>query len=211
MIGPKDSVILASLIKAIAGRPRKNFAAAAHEARTADAVAELSQRVLLDMDLAISIYLEALQTERDRVAAEQQEAEARQTRVVSALGSALKALAAGDLSIAIDQPFPEEYRSLRDDFHTAVGALESAISGVVESAASLSSASAQLARASDDLSLRSEQQAAQLERTVSTADEFSRAVSQTASDAVQAAGAAASTRREVEQGVAVVAQARTAM
>ena len=205
------SLILAGLIKAISARPRKALSGAVHEARTAEAVAELTQRVMLDMDLAISIYLDALQTERDRVAAEQQEAEARQTQVVAALGSALKALAAGDLSVSIDQPFPEEYRSLRDDFHTAVGALESAMSGVVESAAALSSASAQLASASDDLSLRTEQQAAHLERTVATADEIARAVSQTASDAAQAAGAAGSTRREVEQGVAVVAQARTAM
>ena len=205
------SMILAGLIKAVSARPRKTLANAAHEARTAEAVAELTQRVMLDMDLAISIYLEALQAERDRVAAEQQEAEARQARVVAALGSALKALAAGDLAVSIDQPFPDEYRSLRDDFHTAVGALAAAISSVAESASALSSASAELASASDDLSLRTEQQAAHLERTVATAEEISRAVSQSASDAAQAAGAAASTRREVEQGVAVVAQARTAM
>ncbi|MFN3537276.1 MAG: globin-coupled sensor protein, partial [Brevundimonas sp.] len=205
------SVILAELVKAVAARPRKRLAGAAHEAQTAEAVAELTQRVLLDMDLAISIYLEALQAERDRVASEQQEAEARQARVVTALGSALKALAAGDLSVSIDQPFPDEYSSLRDDFHTAVGALETAMSGVVESAAALSSASAQLATASDDLSLRTEQQAAHLERTVATADGIAKAVAQTAADAAQAAGAAASTRREVEQGVAVVVQARTAM
>jgi methyl-accepting chemotaxis protein len=205
------SLILAELVKAVAARPRKRFAGAAHEAQTAEAVAELTQRVLLDMDLAISIYLEALQAERDRVAVEQQEAEARQARVVTALGAALKALAAGDLSVSIDQPFPGEYSSLRDDFHTAVGALEAAMSGVVESAAALSSASAQLASASDDLSLRTEQQAAHLERTVATADGIAQAVAQTAADAAQAAGAAASTRREVEQGVAVVVQARTAM
>ena len=155
---------------------------------------------MLDMDLAISIYLEALQAERDRVAAEQHEAEARQARVVTALGSALKALAAGDLSVSIEQPFPDEYSSLRDDFHTAVGALEAAMSGVVESAAALSSASAELASASDDLSLRTEQQAAHLERTVATADGIAKAVAQTGADAAQAADAAASTRREVEEG-----------
>ena len=133
------SVILAHLTRAIAASPRKFWAnRREHDRVTAEAIAELTQRVMLDMDLAISIYLDVLQEERDRVKAAHDEAEARQTEVVRALGAALAELAENDLSTTIPGVFPEQYRSLQNDFHAATRALRTAVRAVADSVESTS-------------------------------------------------------------------------
>jgi methyl-accepting chemotaxis protein len=202
------SVILAHLTRAIAQRPRKFWAnKREHDRITAEAIAELNQRVMLDMDLAISIYLDVLQAQRDKVQAEMDAAQAVQTRVVGALGSALHDLASNDLTVAITETFPQEYRSLQTDFHAATGALRTAVRAVADSVQSLSAGSSQLAVASEDLATRTERQAANLERTVNEADAIARAVSDTADSARQTAEALAAARADVEESSQVVSEA----
>jgi methyl-accepting chemotaxis protein len=206
------SIILAALIQAIAKRPRKLFAnRKLHDQATAEAIAELTQRVMLDMDLAISIYLEALQAERDRVQQAHAEAEARQTEVVHALEKALEALAQNDLAVTIPGVFPEQYRSLQNDFHAATRALRTAVHAVADSVQGLSAGSSQLAAASEDLASRTERQAANLERTVSEADAIAQAVASTAESARQTAGAVAAARTDVEESSLVVSEAIAAI
>ena len=206
------SIIMGHLIKAIAERPRKFFAnKKAHDRATAEAIAELTQRVMLDMDLAISIYLEALQTERDRVQALHTENEARQSEVVHALEKALDSLAANDLTVIIPGTFPEEYRSLQNDFHAATRALRTAVRAVADSVQALSAGSSQLAAASEDLASRTERQAANLERTVNEADAIAHAVASTATNARQTAEAVAAARTDVEESSQVVSQAVAAI
>lgn len=206
------SILLAHLTRAIVERPKKLFASRRdHDRVTAEALAELNQRVLLDMDLAISIYLDVLQEERDRVQAAQDAAEARQTEVVRALGDALHALADNDLSVTIPDVFPEEYRSLQNDFHAATRALRTAVRAVADSVESLSAGSSQLAVASEDLATRTERQAANLERTVSEAEAIANEVAATADGARQTAEAVAAARADVAQTSQVVGDAVNAI
>ncbi|WP_292071094.1 methyl-accepting chemotaxis protein [Brevundimonas sp. UBA7534] len=204
-------VVMAELIRAVASRPRPRFAGAAHDRQTAEGLAELNQRVMLDMDLAISTYLDALQAERNRAAAAKAEADARQEAVVAALGQALKTLAGGDLTARIDQEFPPEYRALQHDFNAASDSLRRAFGAVADSVASVRTGSEELAAASDDLASRTERQAAGLERTAATADEIAEAVSQTAGGAQDTAEAVAEVRRDVADGGQVVHKTTEAM
>ncbi|MET4683875.1 methyl-accepting chemotaxis protein [Brevundimonas faecalis] len=206
------SVILAHLTRAIVERPRKWFAnRREHDRITAEAVSELTQRVMLDMDLAISIYLEVLQEERDRVQAAKAEADARQNEVVRALGAALHALAENDLTVAIPGVFPDEYRGLQNDFHNATRSLRTAVRAVADSVQNLSAGSNELAVASEDLASRTERQASNLERTVNEADSIAGAVALTADNARQTAEALADARRDVEDSAEVVAEAVAAI
>ena len=204
-------VVLAELTKAIVRRPRPWLRRAAHDRVTAEGVAELSQRVMLDMDLAISTYLEVLQDERDRAAAAKAEADERQAHVVQALGQALKTLAGGDLTVTLDQAFPPEYRALQHDFTAAVDSLGRAFTAVAESAASVHAGSGELANASDDLASRTERQAASLERTSATAEEIADAVALAAEGAQDTARAVAEVRRDVAAGGVVVQETTEAM
>ncbi|PZT96931.1 MAG: chemotaxis protein [Brevundimonas sp.] len=204
-------VLLGELIKAVATRPRKAFAGAAHDRRTGQALAELNQRALLDMDLAISIYLETLEAERDQAAAAKAEADARQAEVVAALGQALKTLAQGDLGVSIQAEFPPEYETLKADFNAAAASLRQAFGAVADSAEAVRTGSGELAIASDDLAVRTERQAAGLERTAATAEEIAAGVEQAAKGAQNTAQAVVSVRRDVEHGEAVVDETTEAM
>lgn len=202
------SIILAYLTRAIVERPRKLFAnKKIHDHITAEAMAELSQRVMLDMDMAISVYLETLAEARNKAQQEQREAEARQSEVVKALGKALHGLAESDLSTTINGNFPEEYRSLQHDFHAATRALRTTVRAVADSVESLSAGSSQLAVASEDLATRTERQAANLERTVNEADAIATQVSTSAEGARQTAAAVAEARADVVDTTSVVADA----
>lgn len=204
------SIVLTKLLEAITTRKRKLFDKH-HDRRTAEAAGELSRRVLLDMDLAISTYLDALQAERDRAEAAKAEADAHQAQIVSILSSALKGLAAGDLGSTITIPVADEYVGLKDDFNAAVIALRDAFTAVTESAASVSSGATQLASASDDLAMRTERQAASVERTSANTEQVVDSVEQTAVAAKQSVEAVGAVRRDVESGISVVAEATEAM
>ncbi len=204
------ALVLERMLSAICLRPRKRFDRD-HDRISAEAAGELSRRVLLDMDLAIATYLEALQAERDRAEAAKAEADARQAQVVSVLRQALRTLADGDLSASIDASVSDEYASLKSDFNAAVDGLRHALQAVTESASSVSSGSIQLARASDDLALRTERQAATVEETAVTTQRIVGSVEQTAASAAQSAEASSAARRDVEEGVGVVGEATAAM
>lgn len=204
------SLILSKLLTAVTTRKRRLFDKH-HDRRTAEAAGELSRRVMLDMDLAISTYLEALQAERDRAEAAKAEADARQAQIVSVLSHALKGLAAGDLGSTITIPVADDYVGLKDDFNAAVIALRDAFTAVTESAASVSSGATELASASDDLAMRTERQAASVERTSANTEQVVDSVEQTAVAAKQSVEAVGAVRRDVESGIAVVAEATQAM
>lgn len=202
------SVVMAHLTRAITERPRKLFAnRKEHDRITAIAIAELTQRVMLDMDMAISIYLEVLADARNAAQLAQEQAEARQSEVVKSLGTALHALADNDLSAIISGEFPEEYRSLQHDFHAATRALRTAVRAVADSVESLSAGSSQLAIASEDLATRTERQAANLERTVNETDAIARQVATSASGARDTAKALAEARADVVETTGVVGDA----
>ncbi|HEY0925980.1 globin-coupled sensor protein [Brevundimonas sp.] len=206
------SVLLAHLIERINQRPRKWMEKAAdHDRITGEAVAELTQRVMLDMDLAISTYLDALQEERDRSEAARAEAEARQTHVVGVVGAALTGLSHGDLASTVDEEFTAAYQPLRDDFNTAVRQLNQAMRAVAENAGSIRSGAGEITLAADDLSRRTEQQAASLEETAAALDQITATVNRTASGARQASDVVQGARSDAETSGRVVRQAVDAM
>lgn len=162
------SLILDHLLRAVSNGRRMDRSTAVHDRETAEMISVLSRRVMLDMDLAISIYLEALEEDRQRARAEQD-------AVVASLGRGLGRLAAGDLGVAVADVFPEGYESLRRDFNDAVTALRDAVLAVAEGVEVMRIGSDELAMATDDLARRTEQQASILERTVVAARQITSA------------------------------------
>lgn len=206
------SVLLAHLIGRVARRPRKwSMKPADHDRITGEAVAELTQRVMLDMDLAISIYLEVLAQERDRSETARAEAEARQTRVVAIVGEALTGLSRGDLTSEVEGAFPDEYQSLQQDFNVAVRHLNQAMRAVADNARAIRSGSGEISQAADDLSRRTEQQAASLEQTAAALDQITATVNRTADGARQASQTVQAAKGDAETSGNVVRDAVGAM
>jgi methyl-accepting chemotaxis protein len=189
----------------------KGFMAKGDPAKAGDAISSLMKAVMLDMDFAISIYLETIEAERVRLEGVRQANEHSQNVVVQALGDALDRLAQGDLVGRFSAQVTPEFQKLKDDFNNAVGILEEAMSRVSEASEGIRSGADEIGAAADDLSRRTEQQAASLEQTAAALDEITSTVRRSAAGAKQAQDVVAGAKGEAEKSGIVVDQAVAAM
>jgi methyl-accepting chemotaxis protein len=179
------------------------------EAKVASELAALIKAIMLDMDYAISVYLEAAERERKR--SEAQAVAQQQALVRDSFGEALKRLADGDFVYRLRAELPAEYEGLRTDFNAAVQELANAFRALTDASNSIHSSSSEISTAADDLSRRTEQQAASLEETAAALDEITATVRQTADGAAQLNTLVRAASAQTEHGGEVVQQAIAAM
>jgi methyl-accepting chemotaxis protein len=175
------------------------------------ALGAMIKAALLDMDLAISVYLDAKDAERERLAAEHQAAQARQTEAMTALGRAIDRLSQGDLASRMDEQVTAEFAKLKADFNTAINALQETLGAVSQSTGAIRSSAEEIAQASDDLARRTERQAAGLEETAAALEQLTASVKQAAEGARQAAAVVAGAKDEAHRSGGVVQQTVDAM
>jgi len=180
-------------------------------AKASEAVGALVKAAMLDMDFGISIYLEAIEAERQRLDAARVENEASQTALVDALAVALERLAAGDLAGRMTGEVKPQFEKLKADFNTAIDMLELAMSRVSAATGGIQAGSDEIGVAADDLSRRTEQQAASLEETAAALDQITATVRRSAADAKQVSDVVAGAKTEAERSGVVVDQAVAAM
>lgn len=116
--------------------------------------------------------------EQERVRTDAEKAEqARHLRTaIDALGDGLEALAHGDLSVRIDEPFFGSLETLRSDFNRSVDSLSAALATIAGSSRTIAHGTAEIRGSSDNLARRTEQQAASLEETAAALDEITATV-----------------------------------
>jgi methyl-accepting chemotaxis protein len=189
----------------------KGFMSKGDASKAGETLSALLKAVMLDMDFAISIYLETIDAERQRLETQRRENEACQNQMVAALGEALDRLARGDLVGRLDTEVKAEFQKLKDDFNNAVGLLEQAMTRVSEATNNVRAGADEIGIAADDLSKRTEQQAASLEETAAALDEITSTVRRSATGAKQAQDVVAGAKAEAERSGVVVDQAVAAM
>lgn len=200
------ALIIEHLIKSILVdiSPDKNAAE-----RFGKILASFTKAVLLDMDLAISVYIDA--AEEARLAAEA-EATARERELVSkSIGTALSYLAAKDLTYRMAFDLPEAYRGLQADFNAAIDDLEQAVRNVGDATRAIAGGTQEIAAASDNLAQRTEQQAACLEESSAAVNELSKALNSAAQSSTKTKDIISAARRDAEKSSEVVRQTTTAM
>jgi len=181
------------------------------EGEIADQVVALLKATFLDMDLAISSYLDILQEERERMAAERQAAEQRQAAAVAAVGQALSRLAAGDLSARVDGALSPEFLSLKADFDHAAAALADTVKAVERATSGIRSGVDGIAHAADDLAQRTEHQAATLEETAAAVEQLTATVERTAKSAKAVSAQVSEAAADAQRSGAIVTRAAEAM
>lgn len=174
-------------------------------------ISKLSQEIcvlvkaaMLDMELAISVYLSNLEDRR-------LEAEAQQVRSLETVADALRALAEGDLGVTVDTALSEKSEKVVGSFNAAVESLRRIISAVSTASGNIRSSSGEIARASDIASRQSEKQAAALEQTVAAIEELASAIKGTAANTALASQTISDIRRETEKNSEVVRKTVTAI
>lgn len=178
------------------------------ERQLVEEIAALVKVSFLDMDMAVAASAAA--AEARRLAAESK-AQSSADSVVKAMGEAIGALAAGDLTYRIGEGLPPEYARLRQDFNTALERLSGTLSHIQSSSHVIDNSIEELAQASDDMSRRTEQQAAALLETTAALSELSEAVKRTADGAAQVNGAVSAANSGAANSRGVVGEAGAAM
>jgi methyl-accepting chemotaxis protein len=172
-------------------------------------VVALVKAALLDMDVAISVYLEAAEDRRRE--AEAAAAAEQQALMASAFGSALELLSGGDLTVRVDADLPAGYEKLRGDFNSAVERLGESMRLMAEASHAMHAGVGEIRQAADDLSRRTERQAATLEETAAALDQITTTVHRTAAGADQALAVVGRAKDEADAGGTVVGEATVAM
>ncbi len=152
----------------------------------------------------------AADAERSRAEVFRAEAAQKQASVVEKVGTGLERLSGGDLTVRLTD-VPEDYLRLRDDFNSAIEALQSAMGEISANAQSMHAGAAGITEAADNMSRRTEQQAAALEQTAAAMDEITVTVRKTAEGSAQASTVVGRARIDAEQSGQVVQQAVSAM
>lgn len=146
---------------------------------------------------------------RDALAAKAR-ADAETERTIQLVGSRLKAMAGGDLTVELPE-LAQTYRTVRADFNATTGRLREAMRSVARSTETIRSGAGEISQASDDLSRRTEQQAGEIGAVALAVRELSQELHQTAESAAEAQRGVDAAVAEARRGGAVVADAVGAM
>ncbi|WP_332772475.1 methyl-accepting chemotaxis protein [Phenylobacterium sp.] len=177
----------------------------------AEAACALVKAVMLDMDFALSIYLETIEADRQRLQAEREAVARDQETANQALAEALARLSGGDLRARLDADLAPEFAELKSNFNAAISALETAIGAASDSARTVGDGVQQIGSAADDLSRRTEQQAANLEETAAALDQITATVRRSAEGAQTAHRMVTEAQADAARSGVVVEQAVVAM
>ena len=196
-----------------APEPRRRLFSRAPEPKPdADGLARklsaLVKAVLVDMDLAVTVYFDRLTeaaAERDRLAAE------RIRRAVALTGQTLTGLADGDLTARITSEFDPEFQQIKDDTNAVADRLEAIVRQLRSTSGSLKTATGEILAGANDLSERTTRQAATIEETSAAMEQLMGTVAANVASAKAATDSARAVSDAADAGTAVMADANAAM
>ena len=143
-------------------------------------IGAIVKAALLDMDYAISVYLDAseaarLRAEADARAIEQAKADQRD-KAVACVSEGMAALASGDLTFRMSDDIPAEYAQICDHFNSAMSRLQDMVATIKASSIEIAASAVTISSGAEELSSRTEQQASALEQSAATTEELAASV-----------------------------------
>jgi methyl-accepting chemotaxis protein len=176
--------------------------------RTGAEIGAVIKAAMLDVDFAITTYLEAEARAREKIVSE---VAAKEKAAVEAVGEAMAALADGDLTYRMPENLPPEYMRIREHFNEAMEKLAGTVGAVAGAVEGVRGGSSEITQGADDLSRRTETQAASLEQTAAALDEITSTIRSTAENSAKASRVVAKARGDAEQSGRIVQDAVSAM
>ncbi|MBP1851317.1 globin-coupled sensor protein [Rhizobium halophytocola] len=177
----------------------------------ADKLASVIKASMLDMDYSISVYLEALEAERRKLADERAQIENEQKYALEQLSQGLHALSTGDFQSRMTTELPENFRRMAEDYNRTVDQLSASFLSIRHASQEILDGTDNIARASGQVAQRTSEQAAGLQQSSTALEQLSISVGQTATNALKASTAVEETQARARDSGDVVNQAVDAM
>lgn len=178
-------------------------------------VSAIVKAALVDMDYAISVYLEASEAARLRLEAEAKRVEQvksdEREKAVAHVTTAMSALADGDLTHRMPNDIPVEYATIAEQFNCAMDRLEGMIGTIKATSTQIAVSSKEINAGAEDLSQRTEQQASALEETAATTEQLAASVKAASQSSSQSVTLADEASRVAQSGGMIVQDAIAAM
>ncbi|AXV17039.1 globin-coupled sensor protein [Neorhizobium sp. SOG26] len=174
------SVVLDGLIRAVIANEMKGFF---HEKKgkvLSDQVTAIVKAALVDVDYSISVYLDALNEERQRVEAERHRVQSEQATAVAAIDAALRSLADGDLTAELWAQLAPEFTKLKENYNSSLAELDAAMREINASVEQVRAEAGGISSATNNMAKRTEQQASALEQTAAALEQITTISTQSA-------------------------------
>ena len=204
-------LILDGIVRAVIKEEMTGFFQQKKSQVLADHLSAVVKAAMLDMDYAISVYLEALGEERRKVELDQQKTRQEQDAAIAALDAALNSLAAGDLTADIWQDLAPNFAGLQQNYNSSVAELASAMRDIDGAVEQVRAEAGGISAASDDMARRTEQQASALEQTAAALEQITTISAQSAIRTKDVQDIVRVSATETVQSGKVVEQAISAM
>ena len=205
------AMILDGIIRAVIKDEMKGFFVEKKAKVLSEHISAVVKAAMVDMDYAISVYLQVLSDERAKVEAEQATAKAEQDAALNALDAALRNLADGDLTSEIRQELSANFSALRANYNASVAALDDAMHDIDTSVDQVRAEVGDISSAADNMAKRTEQQAAALEQTAAALEQITVLSGQSAQRTKEVQAIIRESAAETQKNGEVVQQAITAM
>jgi methyl-accepting chemotaxis protein len=202
------ALMIESIVRTVIDSELGGYLVRKKRVKLGDDVTTVVKAALVDMDYAISVYLDVLAAEREKAEQARAVLADEQNTALDALGQSLSALSEGDLTRPVSQALAPSFDSIKADFNGSLNNLGGAINEISQAVGFVLEQSTEIASATDDMAHRTERQAAALEQTAAALDEISSIARQAESRTTEvqsvvnaSASEAAASGRIVEQAV----------
>ncbi|ANH03363.1 globin-coupled sensor protein [Shinella sp. HZN7] len=162
-----ESIVRAVIDEALGGLLHRHKSKA-----LGDQVACVIKAALVDMDYAISIYLEVLDKQRTEAEGQQQALRDQQEVALAALDRVLKSLASGDLTASLREEMTAEFSSLKDNYNASIESVGRTLSDINAAADAVALQAREISGAADNMARRTETQASALEEAAAALEEI---------------------------------------
>lgn len=205
------ALILDGIIRAIIKEELKGFLHGRKAEKLSDGITAVVKAALVDMDYAISVYLDALAEERAQTEMQRQVEQSEQAAALAALESALGNVAGGDLTAELREQLAPAFDGLKRNFNSSVQALEAAMNEIHHSVAQVRAEVDGIASAADNMAKRTEHQASALEESAAALEQITTISGQSAHRAREVQAVVRESAKETEKSGQVVEEAIAAM
>ncbi|WP_337267985.1 methyl-accepting chemotaxis protein [Oryzifoliimicrobium ureilyticus] len=205
------ALIISEIVKALLTPQKKNFLGRRGDEALPEKVADVIRASLLDMDYAVTVYLDEVEEKRRQLEESRAKEEADKALALDHLRRGLEALSNGDLDATLPTDLPGEFGAMASHYNRAVAALRNSMDSVRTTSADILEGTATISKATEDLSLRTAQQAAGVEESSAALQQLSVSVNQTAANAQKASEAVRETQGKARSSGELVTSAVSAM